>query len=105
MKIQKYFTSSEGMIYRRKNDKTIVGKSIYLGKLIDGSDDNIDNYEEVVDQEYSKLKEDRENMNNKMKYERELIIKEMKEKIEKMKLEKNENLEKQISEIKKKYMK
>ena len=51
---QRYYTASEGMTYKRKIDGVIVGSSLYLGKFIDGSVDVIENYEEIVDEEYQK---------------------------------------------------
>lgn len=42
-----HVTSQEGKTFRRKVDGFIMGNDMYLGKFIDGSDDVIDNYEEV----------------------------------------------------------
>ena len=60
MEKQRYYRASEGMIYKRKIDGAIVGRSLYLGKFIDGSIDIIENYEEVIDEEFKKRKEERE---------------------------------------------
>ena len=48
-----YYKAKEGYTYKRKIDGYIMGNELYLGKFIDGTDDVIDNYEEVVDQDYS----------------------------------------------------
>lgn len=47
-----HYTAREGMTYRRKVDGFIMGNDMYLGKFIDGTDDVIENYEEVDDPEY-----------------------------------------------------
>ena len=73
MEKQRYYRASEGMIYKRKIDGAIVGRSLYLGKFIDGSIDVIENYEEVIDEEFKKRKEEQE----KRKEEREKRIEEM----------------------------
>ena len=73
------------MNYRRKSDNKIVGRSIYLGKLSDGSDDVIENYVYVVDEKYRELMDKIEKRRLNIK---ESIAKrraEMKEEIEKMK--------------------
>ena len=46
-----YYKAQEGMTYRRKVDGFIMGNELYLGKFIDGTDDVIENYEEVEDTE------------------------------------------------------
>ena len=43
----KHYTAPKGKTYRRKVDGFIMGNDMYLGKFIDGSDDVIENYEEV----------------------------------------------------------
>lgn len=48
----KHYTAQEGMTYLRKIDGFIMGNELYLGKFIDGSEDVIENYEEVEDPEY-----------------------------------------------------
>lgn len=60
MERQRYYTATKGMTYKRKIDGAIVGSSIYLGKFIDGSDDVIDNYEEIIDEEFQKRMEELE---------------------------------------------
>lgn len=45
-----YYKAKEGMTYRRKVDGFIMGNELYLGKFIDGTDDVIENYEEVEDE-------------------------------------------------------
>ena len=45
----KHVTAQEGKTFRRKVDGFIMGNDMYLGKFIDGSDDVIENYEEVDD--------------------------------------------------------
>ena len=44
-----YYKAKEGYTYKRKIDDFIMGNELYLGLFIDGTDDVIDNYEEVVD--------------------------------------------------------
>lgn len=46
-----YYKAKEGYTFKRKVDNFIMGNELYLGKFIDGSDDVIENYEEVVDPE------------------------------------------------------
>ena len=43
------YKAKEGYTYKRKVDGFIMGNELYLGKFIDGTDDVIENYEEVVD--------------------------------------------------------
>ena len=45
--------AKEGYTFKRKVDNFIMGNELYLGKFIDGTDDIIDNYEEVEDPDYS----------------------------------------------------
>lgn len=47
---KKIYKASEGMTYRRRVDGHIMGNRMILGKFIDGTDDVIENYEEVVDE-------------------------------------------------------
>ena len=44
-----HYKAKEGYTYKRKIDGFIMGNELYLGKFIDGTDDVIENYEEVVD--------------------------------------------------------
>ena len=46
--------AKEGYTFKRKVDNFIMGNELYLGKFIDGTDDVIENYEEVEDPDYSK---------------------------------------------------
>lgn len=48
-----YYKAKEGYTYKRKIDDFIMGNELYLGKFIDGTDDVIENYEEIIDQDYS----------------------------------------------------
>ena len=41
--------AKEGYTFKRKVDNFIMGNELYLGLFIDGTEDIIDNYEEVVD--------------------------------------------------------
>lgn len=45
----KYSLAKDGKTYRRKVDGFIMGKELCLGVFIDGTDDVINNYEEVED--------------------------------------------------------
>ena len=45
-----HYEAKEGYTYKRKVDNFIMGNELYLGKFIDGTEDVIDNYEEVVDE-------------------------------------------------------
>ena len=45
--------AKEGYTFKRKVDNFIMGNELYLGKFIDGTDDVIENYEEVEDPDYS----------------------------------------------------
>lgn len=47
-----HYTAAEGKTWCRKADGFLMGNDMYLGKFIDGTDDVIDNYEEVEDPEY-----------------------------------------------------
>ena len=44
-----YYKAKEGYTYKRKVDDFIMGNELYLGLYIDGTQDTIDNYEEVID--------------------------------------------------------
>ena len=56
MEIMEYthHKAKEGYTFKRKVDNFIMGDELYLGKFIDGTDDVIENYEEVEDPDYSK---------------------------------------------------
>ena len=41
--------AQEGYTFKRKIDNFIMGNELYLGLFIDGTQDVIENYEEVVD--------------------------------------------------------
>ena len=45
-----HYKAKEGYTYRRKVDNYIMGNELYLGKFIDGTDDVIENYEEILDE-------------------------------------------------------
>ena len=45
-----YYKAKEGYTYKRKIDGFIMGNEIYLGLFIDGTQDVIENYEEVIDE-------------------------------------------------------
>lgn len=45
-----HYKAKEGYTYKRKVDNFIMGNELYLGKFIDGTEDVIDNYEEVIDE-------------------------------------------------------
>ena len=45
-----HYKAKEGYTYKRKVDNFIMGNELYRGKFIDGTEDVIDNYEEVVDE-------------------------------------------------------
>lgn len=49
MKEVNYYKAKEGYTYERKIDEFIMGNELYLGKFIDGTDDVIENYKEVID--------------------------------------------------------
>ena len=49
-----HYKAKEGYTFQRKVDNFIMGNELYLGKFIDGTDDVIENYEEVEDPDYSK---------------------------------------------------
>lgn len=49
MKEANYYKAKEGYTYERKIDGFIMGNELYLGKFIDGTDDVIENYKEVID--------------------------------------------------------
>lgn len=48
--MKKEYKASEGKTYRRRVDGYIMGNHLILGKFIDGTDDVIENYEEVEDE-------------------------------------------------------
>ena len=45
-----YYKAKDGYTYKRKIDGHIMGNELYLGLFVDGTQDAIDNYEEVVDE-------------------------------------------------------
>ena len=53
MEYTNHYVAKEGYTYKRKVDDFIMGNELYLGLFIDGTDDIIDNYEEVEDPDYS----------------------------------------------------
>ena len=58
-----HYKAQEGYTYKRKVDGFIMGNELYLGLFIDGTDDVIDNYEEVIgetpqEETSNKLKEE-----------------------------------------------
>jgi ribosomal 50S subunit-associated protein YjgA (DUF615 family) len=73
---QRYYSASEGMTYKRKIDGVVVGSSLYLGKFIDGSVDVIENYEEVVDEEYQKRMEEHKNIMKELEKKRDEMMSE-----------------------------
>lgn len=83
MEDKKYYIASKGMIYKRNIDNVIVGKMIY----IDTTNDNIDNYIEVIDENNYNIQE----KINKIKLERDIernkILSKLKDEVEKKKVE------------------
>jgi hypothetical protein len=61
---KKIYNASEGMTYRRRVDGHIMGNRMILGKFIDGTDDVIENYEEVVDENPRPRREHRRPMSH-----------------------------------------
>ena len=53
-----YYKAKEGYTFKRKVDNFIMGNELYLGKFIDGTDDVIENYEEVEDPDYNPTNSD-----------------------------------------------
>ena len=51
-----HYIAKKGYTYKRKIDGFIMGNELYLGLFIDGTQDVIDNYEEVVDDNPQKEK-------------------------------------------------
>ena len=45
-----HYRAKEGYTFRRKVDGFVMGNELYLGLYIDGTQDTIDNYEEVIDE-------------------------------------------------------
>lgn len=45
-----YYKAQKGYTYRRKVDNYIMGNELYLGEFVDGTEDTIENYEEVLDE-------------------------------------------------------
>ena len=48
----KNYKAAEGKTFRRKVDGLLMGNQMYLGLFIDGTEDVIENYEEVDDTDY-----------------------------------------------------
>ena len=48
-----HYNAKEGYSYKRKVDDFFLGNELYLGLYIDGTQDTIDNYEEVIDPDYN----------------------------------------------------
>ena len=44
-----HYKAKEEYTFKRKVDGFIMGNELYLGLFIDGTQDTIDNYEEVID--------------------------------------------------------
>ena len=61
-----YYKVKEGYTDKRKIDGYIMGNELYLGKFIDDTQDTIDNYEEVVD-DNSQKEEDFNRLKNQIK--------------------------------------
>ena len=51
-----YYKAKEGYTYKRKIDGFIMGNELYLGLFIDGTQDVIENYEEVIDETQSEVR-------------------------------------------------
>lgn len=45
-----YYKAKEGYTFKRKVNNFIMGNELYLGLFIDGTQDVIENYEEVIDE-------------------------------------------------------
>ena len=45
-----HYIADEGKTFVRIIDNKIMGNELYLGLFVDGTQDTIDNYEEVVDE-------------------------------------------------------
>ena len=59
-----HYKAKEGYTYKRKIDGFIMGNELYLGLFIDGTQDVIENYEEVVDENPSEVKDRYEDITN-----------------------------------------
>lgn len=64
---KRIYNANEGMTYRRRVDGFIMGNRLILGKFIDGTDDVIENYEEIADENPRPRKEHRRPMSPKEK--------------------------------------
>lgn len=53
MEYTNHYVAKEGYTYKRKVDGFIMGNELYLGLFIDGTEDTIDNYEEIEDPDYN----------------------------------------------------
>lgn len=56
MEYTNHYKAKEGYTYKRKIDGYIMGNELYLGLFIDGTEDVIDNYDEVVDETHKQKK-------------------------------------------------
>lgn len=59
-----YYKAKEGYTYKRKIDGFIMGNELYLGLFIDGTQDVIENYEEVIDETQPEVKDRYEDITN-----------------------------------------
>ena len=59
-----HYKAKEGYTYKRKIDAFIMGNELYLGLFIDGTQDVIENYEEVIDENPSEVKDRYEDITN-----------------------------------------
>ena len=53
MEYTNHYVAKEGYTYKRKVDGFIMGNELYLGLFINGTEDTIENYEEVEDPDYN----------------------------------------------------
>ena len=54
-----HYKAKEGYTFKRKVDGFIMGNELYLGLYIDGTQDTIDNYEEVIDENMQEVTSNR----------------------------------------------
>lgn len=59
-----HYKAKEGYTYKRKVDNFIMGNELYLGLFIDGTQDVIENYEEVIDENPLEVKDRYEDITN-----------------------------------------
>lgn len=64
-KNEKHYIAEKGYTFKRKIDDFIMGDNIYLGLFIDGTKDTIENYEEIIDENYVEKKIKRPHILNK----------------------------------------